>query len=49
MKGSELTTLDLENLYPAVALVSNFTGLYDEYFLECLKNSNCSDIIVDDS
>ena len=40
MRGSELSTLDIKSIYPLVGLVSNFTGLYDEY---------CSEIIVDDS
>ena len=49
MRGSELSTLDIKSIYPLVGLVSNFTGLYNEYFTECLSNSNCSEIIVDDS
>ena len=49
MRGSELSTLDVESIYPMVGLISNFTGLYEEYLAECLLNSNCSEIIVDDS
>ena len=49
MRGSELSPLNIESIYPMILLVPNFTGLYDVYLNECLNNFNCSNIMVDDA
>ena len=49
LSGIDLSTLDLETIYPMISLVPNFTGLYYVYLNECLHNSNCSNMMVDDA